>query len=144
MRVVLLFVFSILVLFAVFTTIEAWHAQDSHNWPTAKGTVTAFYETPNYTYLVGGKKYAGSYVSCNEFFSRNEAIRNSAKYAVRYPLEAQVSVYYNPRNPALSALETKFDPHVFIDIAFFVLMAGVCLLGFLFGRQRRPWRLFGF
>jgi hypothetical protein len=104
--------------------------------------VIAFYGTPNYRYLVGGRSYTGSYVSCNEFFNEYLGIQNSSKHAVKYPLDAKVDVHYCPRNPALAVLETEFDSKILIAVAVLLLMTGLCAAGLLFGwplRGRLRW-----
>src|SRR5262249_15255018 len=88
---------------------QVWRAHDSRNWPSTEGLVFAFYETPNYCYTVAGRTYTNSYASCNELFNSHVSIQNSEKYAVRYPLQAKVSVHYLQTKPSLAVLETKFD-----------------------------------
>ena len=146
-RIVWLFMLTVWLFVTVLISVQAWRAHNSHGWPTTGGIVIAFFETPNYRYFVGGKSYTGSYVSCNEFFTGYLSIRNSAKYAVRYPLQAKVSVHYCPSNPALAVLETAFDSSIIIAIGVLVLVTGLCFAGFLFGwrlRPRVPWGLLDF
>jgi hypothetical protein len=112
---------------------QVWRAHDSRNWPTAEGFVFAFYETPNYRYSVAGQAYTNSYASCNELFNRLVSIRNSEKYAVRYPLEAKVVVHYLRKQPSLAVLDTKFDSSGFILVCGPVLINLVLLSGFVFG-----------
>jgi hypothetical protein len=93
----------------VLFTMQVWLAHSSRNWPTTSGVVIAFYETPEYRYLVGGRIYTNSYGSCNELFNKWWSVRNSSKYAVRYPLDAKVTVRYCPKRPDLAVLETDVD-----------------------------------
>jgi len=121
-------------------TRQVWRAHDSKNWPTTEGVVFAFYETPNYRYTVVGKTYTNSYASCNELFNFNWSIRNSEKYAVRYPLEAKVPVRYRRTKPSLAVLETKFDSSGIFIVGGLVLINLVFIVGFVFG-GRIPGRL---
>jgi hypothetical protein len=146
-RLVWLFMFSMVSLATVLFSVQAWRAHDSKHWPTTDGVVVSFYERPNYQYSVGGTSYTASHVSCNEFFDRYLSIRSSPEYAVRYPLQAKVSVHYYHSNPALAVLETTFDSSILIAIAVLALVTGLCFAGFLFGwrlRPRLPWRFLGF
>ena len=135
-RLVWLFMFALFSLFAGWTTLQAWRACNSKNWPTTNGTVVAFYGTPDYRYSVAGQNHVSSYVSCNELFNYGLWVDNSSKYAVKYPLNSTVTVYYHPSRPTIAVLDTKFDPTVWIAVVALFAMAGVCAAGFIFG-----WRL---
>jgi hypothetical protein len=143
-RLVWLFMFAVWSLVASWLTLEAWRACNSKYWPTTKGTVIAFYGTPDYQYSVAGKTNVSSYVSCNEFFNYQLWVDHSAKYAVKYPLNSQVTVYYSPNRPKLAVLDTRFDAKVWIAVVILFAMSGVCAAGFIFGwrlryRCRFPW-----
>lgn len=143
-RLVWLLAFAMCSLFAVLTTVDAWRACNSKYWPTTKGTVTAFYGTPEYQYSVAGTTNVSSYVSCNEFFNYHLWVDKSSRYAVKYPLDSQVTVYYCPKRPTLAVLDTKFDAKIWIAVVILFVMSGVCAAGFIFGwrvhsRRRFPW-----
>ncbi len=145
-RLVWLFLFALFSLLAGWTTLQAWRACNSKNWPATTGTVIAFYGTPDYRYSVGSGSHVSSHVSCNELFNGGLWVDNSAKNAVKYPLNSTVTVRYHPSRPSIAVLDTKFDPTVWIAIAVLVVMAMVCAGGFMFGwrlRSRRPlwWQL---
>lgn len=145
-RLVWLFLFALFSLLAGWTTLQAWRACNSKNWPATTGTVIAFYGTPDYRYSVGSGSHVSSHVSCNELFNGGLWVDNSAKNAVKYPLNSTVTVRYHPSRPSIAVLDTKFDPTVWIAIAVLVVMAMVCAAGFIFGwrlRSRRPlwWQL---
>jgi hypothetical protein len=141
-RLVWLFAFAVCALLAVVTTVEAWRACHSKYWPTTKGTVIAFYGTPEYQYSVAGRTNVSSHVSCNEFFNYQLWVDNSSRYAVKYPLNSQVTVYYCPSRPTLAVLDTRFDAKVWIAVVILFAMSGVCAAGFIFGwglRSRFRW-----
>src|SRR6266481_3383637 len=136
-RAIWLLTFCMLLLFTVVGSVGAWRAHDSKKWPTADGIVVAFYEAPNYRYVIGGKSYTGSVVSCNEFFNGYLSIWNSAKSAVRYPLQAKVAVHYCPNNPTLAVLETAFDSRIITAIVLLVMMTSLSFAGLVFGWRFR-------
>jgi hypothetical protein len=143
-RLVWLFMFAVWSLVATWTTFEAWRACNSKYWPTTNGTVIAFYGKPDYRYSVAGNSHVSSYVSCNELFNYGLWVDNSSKYAVKYPLNAKVTVHYCPSRPTLAVLDTKFDPTIWIAVVALVAMAGLCAAGLIFGwrlrlRPRFPW-----
>jgi hypothetical protein len=143
-RVVWFFMFAVLSLFAAWTTFEAYRACTSKYWPTTNGSVIAFYGKPDYQYSVAGKTHVASDVSCNEFLNYLQWVDHSSKYAVKYPLNSQVTVHYCPSKPALAVLETQFDSRAWIAVVILVGMTGVCAAGFIFGwplRRRRFWWL---
>lgn len=145
-RFVWFVLFAVLGFLTVWTSVQALRARDSKNWPTTNGVVTAFYGCPTYTYRVGGTTYTNSDASCNEFFHSFLSTQNSSKYAVRYPLEAKVTVHYHPGDPSIAALETEFDSSVVKQI---VVLGGFTILfaaGFFFGwplRGRVRWPVGG-
>jgi hypothetical protein len=141
-RLIWLLMFALLSLFAGWTTLQAWRACNSKYWPTTNGTVIGFYGTPDYRYSVAGASHVSSYVSCNELFNYNLWVDNSAKYAVKYPLNSQVTVRYCPSRPALAVLDTKFDATVWIAVMILFAMAGFCAAGFVFGWRLRRRRVF--
>ena len=58
-----------------------------------------------YQYQVDGKPYTGQVVKAGEQFFSVRIYGDAQKTVARYPVGAQVMVYYNPANPAESALE---------------------------------------
>jgi hypothetical protein len=132
-RLIWLFLFIIWGFAAVVLSVQVWLAYTSKNWATTPGVVVAFYETPEYRYSVGDHTYTNSYGSCNELFNRLWAVRNSSKYAARYPLDAKVAVRYCPQRPGLAVLETDFDRSGIIIAGALVLVTSLCLAGLVFG-----------
>ena len=132
-RIVGLFVLLLIGFASALWARQVWYAHDSSNWPTTNGVVFAFYETPNYRYTVAGRTYTNSYASCNELFHWNWSIRNSEKYAVRYPLEAKVVVHYHRNKPSRAVLDTRFDSSGFYIVAALVVTNLVLISGFVVG-----------
>ncbi len=58
-----------------------------------------------YQYQVGGKSYTGQVIKAGEQYFNLRVYGDAQKTIARYPVGAQVMVYYNPSNPAESALE---------------------------------------
>lgn len=58
-----------------------------------------------YQYQVDGKPYTGQVVKAGEQFFSVRLYGDAHKTVARYPVGAQVMVYYNPVNPVESALE---------------------------------------
>ena len=92
-------------------------AQQSQSWPVAKGIITQtdikvheddetlrYIPVLRYTYDVAGMIYEGKRVTFGsdvDFGSRKKA----AEYLAAYPLDAEVSVYYNPDKPSEAVLQ---------------------------------------
>ena len=141
-RIIWLLLLAGLVLFTYVVTVDCYRGLTCKHWPVTQGVVFAFYETPNYRYAVSGRSYVSDQVSCNEFLNRSLTAQNSAKYAVRYPLEAKVSVRYHPGTPQLAVLETKFDTTVLWAIPILLFFTVMSAFGFVLGwRWRMRWRL---
>jgi len=91
--------------------------QASLNWPSTSGTVTKSRVevsggehttvTPRveYEYEVGGTAYLGTRIRAGDQFMRVGTSRDAYDAVDRYPVGAAVTVYYDPANPAESALE---------------------------------------
>lgn len=58
-----------------------------------------------YQYQVDGKPYTGQVIKAGEQYFSVRLYGDAQKTIARYPVGAQVMVYYNPANPAESALE---------------------------------------
>jgi hypothetical protein len=90
-------------------------------WPLTRGTVLSAtvqvshqgrsrHETPLvlYTYQVNGQVFQGRQVRAGDEFGRvrvNGAASSASHTVARYPAGSCVEVYYDPANPANSALE---------------------------------------
>jgi hypothetical protein len=59
-----------------------------------------------YQYVVHGQTYHGQTVRAGERFFSARLAGQARETAARYPSGASVTVYYDPQNPAESALET--------------------------------------
>ncbi|MEW6083974.1 MAG: DUF3592 domain-containing protein [Chloroflexota bacterium] len=90
----------------------------AQNWSSTMGVVVSStvqvkrgYKTRTeipvvvYQYQVDGKPYTGQVVKAGEQFFSVRLYGDAQKTVARYPVGAQVMVYYNPANPAESALE---------------------------------------
>ena len=92
--------------------------QSAQSWPGTMGTVTmstiqiqhtsrSRSEIPvvGYQYQVNGQTYTGGTIKAGEQFFNVRVMGDAQKTIARYPVGAQVMVYYNPANPSESALE---------------------------------------
>ena len=92
--------------------------QAAQDWSSTMGTVLmstikvsrtgasrSEYPVVVYQYQVNGTSYQGKTVKAGEGYFSVRFIGDAQKTIARYPVGAQVMVYYNPTNPAESALE---------------------------------------
>jgi hypothetical protein len=90
----------------------------AQSWPGVMGTVlsssvqsrrsgnsTSTYPVVVYQYQVNGKVFQGQTIKAGEQFFNVRILGEAQATANRYPVGAQVMVYYNPANPQESALE---------------------------------------
>jgi hypothetical protein len=90
----------------------------AQSWPGVMGTVLSSsvqsrrtgnsistYPVVVYQYQVNGQTYQGQTIKAGEQFFNVRIIGEAQATADRYPVGAQVMVYYNPANPQESALE---------------------------------------
>jgi hypothetical protein len=69
------------------------------------GNSTSTFPVVVYQYEVNGKTYQSQTVKAGEQFMNVRILGQAQETADRYPVGANVTVYYNPANPAESALE---------------------------------------
>ena len=92
--------------------------QIAQTWPSVTGTVLmssvqwgsgshsgTSYPVVVYQYEVNGKTYQSQNIKAGEQFLNVRVIGQAQATVARYPIGANVTVYYNPANPAESALE---------------------------------------
>ena len=90
----------------------------AQSWPGTLGTVlmssvqskhsgksTSIYPVVVYQYVVNGKSYQSQTIKAGEQFFNVRVMGQAQETVNRYPIGAQVMVYYNPANPQESALE---------------------------------------
>ena len=92
-------------------------AHESRNWPKTEGTILSstvrhdstrksgsFRAEVTYTYTAGSVSFTGDRISFGNFGTSGTGHANAI--VARYPRNAKVIVYYSPRDPSLSVLET--------------------------------------
>ncbi len=92
--------------------------QAAQSWLTTTGTVlmssvqsrrsgnsTSTFPVVVYQYEVNGKTHQSQTIKAGEQFMNVRVLGQANATAARYPIGANVTVYYNPANPAESALE---------------------------------------
>lgn len=88
--------------------------QFAQTWPTTAGTVLMSsvqsdhsndYPVVVYQYQVHGKSYQSQTIKAGEQFLNVRIMGQAQAVVARYPIGTSVMVYYNPANPAESALE---------------------------------------
>src|SRR5512144_1174356 len=110
--------------YALFQTNQARkQADESHGWASTPGTVlearlgqstnygqdgptVSYYPVIKYEYSVGGQLFSGEKIT----FGLTEAASRSAKAEQvldKYPVDRQVTVYYDPNNPSDAVLERR-------------------------------------
>lgn len=110
-------IFSIvgLVMFCVGVK-EVWESNASKAWPATQGKVlSSFVRSPRggskalytpivqYEFAVGGAKFASQRVSFGSYQSSRSS--DAGTVVARYPVGAEVTVYFNANDPADSVLE---------------------------------------
>lgn len=94
------------------------YRQAAQDWSSTTGTVLmstvqskrtgksrSTYPVVVYQYTVNGQNHQGQRIKAGEQFMNIRVAGQAQATAARYPVGATVTVYYNPGNPAESALE---------------------------------------
>ena len=121
-------------------------AQSIKNWPTTTGRIlsattemrrrsgrSGYSPYPNimYEYTVGRQQYVSNRVSMGMEMGGS---LYTPRVLARYPVGATVQVYYNPDNPADSALEASAPGNrMLIFVAVFIILILACTMAFTLG-----------
>ena len=116
----------------------------SLSWGTVRGRITEKGVTRNdlwtsrerglwwprvrYHYVIDGREYNGDRIAFNQFSSLTK--ESASKYVERFGSGPECEVYFNPSNPALSALRPGATP---MNLFFLVLGVALMATGFLLG-----------
>ena len=102
-------------------------ARASRRWPTVAGRVVRSEirdgrPVIRFVYQVEGQEHEGSGVAAGDWPYR--PARSAARRVQRYPVGAEVNVYYNPRQPNIAMLKPGLAPDVFyLPVVATVLMS---------------------
>ncbi|MFZ5809510.1 MAG: DUF3592 domain-containing protein [Chloroflexota bacterium] len=138
-----IFAAAILGLIAFATVVKLREVQGAKNWQTTSGKIIrseirtvrkrdldereTVRSAPaiTYEYSVDGKRYQGERISLAEIIPESDLEATLA----RYPLGAQVTVYYNPADPRQAVLERTLPPDFGKGLAgVFAFLGGGALL----------------
>jgi hypothetical protein len=123
----------------------------SKSWPTVEGTtntsriveaedcdsgggnriVIGHILDIEYSYKIAGKKYTSRQVSIGDEFRRFGSKERAEEMWAKYSTSTKVKVYYDPKRPRLSILETGFKPKTIIW-GFVLGMFDIGAFSFLF------------
>ena len=120
-------------------------AMQSHSWPVTKGIITeaniktkedeeygtTYIPIVRYTYDVDGMGYEGKRIAFGSdmaFGIRKKAV----EYLAAYPVDAEVSVYYNPEKPNEAVLQQVAQrTAVGIVIGIILLVVSCCFMSLM-------------
>jgi hypothetical protein len=103
-------------------------ARASRRWPTSRGRVVRSEIRENrafirYAYPVAGEEYEGRDVAAGDW--PYQTARTVARRVQRYPSGAQVTVYYDPGDPARVAI---LRPGLSFDVLYLPVVASLLVL----------------
>lgn len=138
-------------------------AEVSEKWPTASGVVThadisqyknsdgnlMYAADINYEFIVDNKSYIGDRVSLSSSGSSTSSLNSVKKILQTYPIDTDVTVYYDPELPNNAVLEPgadffiyiiKYTPWIFIFFGVLMLWqlvkkVGILILAFFISRR---------
>jgi hypothetical protein len=121
-----------------------WLAVKSRQWPQTNGKITnsrkeatghRYRVLLQYEYTVNGYRYTSHILSFIDlfvlFFMNGERSKRAANHVTaKYPVNAEVTVHYDPKNPKRAVLETEiWNGNVAIIATILAIMGGIFLLG---------------
>jgi len=84
-----------------------------------KATTTLYSTDIEYSYSVNGKEYSSNKIKWVDHRSNNQKLHNSM--LDKYPQNAKVKVFYNPKKPEVGLLEPGLSAGNFIGFLFFAI-----------------------
>jgi hypothetical protein len=117
----------------------------SKSWPSVKGTVTEsrvairqtesdgkminmYYPKVVYHYFVNDTSFTNNKISFGEYGTDKR--KHANKVIGKYPVNSEVTVYYNPKNPQEAVLERKagFGNYLTLGVGLAFILGGILLL----------------
>jgi hypothetical protein len=97
----------------------------------------AYYPAMTYDYEVRGQHYTGKRITFGNIVANSNQAKVAAELA-RYPVDGEVTVYYNPEKPSEAVLERKAGGSTWgLVVGIILLSLGACITcGLLFGWVR--------
>lgn len=126
--------------------------KESSKWPSVQGKVTyahaqsrrtnkrnQYLPSVKYSYNVKGQNYKGSGITASDEYQKTLSGANDILR--KYPVGGNVSVYYNPEDPAISLLEQGSVKNVFVllggAIACFIFAIAILVSALKKGKAER-------
>jgi hypothetical protein len=121
-----------------------WLAIKSKHWPQTKGRIThsrkeatgnRYRVLLQYEYTINGYRYTSHILSFLDLFllfflSGTRSTRAADHLTAKYPVDTEVSVHYDPKDPKRAVLETEiWNSNVVIIATILAIMGGIFLLG---------------
>lgn len=122
---VLVLIAAVVVIYSALAMVAL--ARASRRWPTIPGRVVRSEirerrAVIRYRYAVEGNEYEGTDVAAGDWPYRTG--RSVARRVQLYPVDAQVTVYYDPRQPHVAVLK----PGLRLDVFYLPMVATVLVL----------------
>lgn len=113
-----------------------WYAWASRKWPSTKGTIISrrlnvgtqtegnptYHADIRYEYHVDGRRHESGKISYKAYGSTNP--KGAVDTLEQHKTGAEVTVYYNPRNPKVAVLYPGIGPICFVMLPFSLLILG--------------------
>jgi hypothetical protein len=133
-----MFLFSLGFLFIFIWLLFMWLGQSAYSWPKTKGVVLISEElqisrSPRfvprilYRYSVNNKAIKSRIIFIGHFLTYTP-IDYCREIIARYPIDAEVTVYYHPGFPKLSVLEPGSNKKLTNSLITKLVTIGVCII----------------
>ena len=117
-------------------------AEESKAWPATAGEITqayiresqtrdsdgymttSYYPEVRYLYDARGVAYTGEQISFGGAIGGSH--QKAAEIVAQYPVGKNLTVYYNPNNPAEAVIERRIGSKLFLIIGAIFTVIGVC------------------
>jgi hypothetical protein len=126
---VIMFILGLALTFLGFTKFK--NATDAKSWPVTIGLVTGsgvagaikYYPSVTYTYTVDSVVYNSNGLSNINFSTKNRSVVE--EFLKKYPLGAEIKVYYKGSEPSRSLLEPGINTGNILLLAFGIIVLAI-------------------
>jgi len=119
-------------------SVKLKNAAETNRWPITNGTVTSsevggtmkYYPSVSYAYIVDSAVYTSNTISNMNFNTKNRSV--AEEVIKKYPLDAEIKVYYNSTDPSKALLEPGLKPGNILLLAFGLIVLAVPVISVIF------------
>ena len=119
-------------------SVKLKNAAETKSWPVTDGKVISsevggimkYYPSVSYTYIVDSAVFSSNRIGTMNFTTKNKSVVDEV--LKKYPLDAEIKVYYNSEDPSMAFLEPGINNGNILLLAFGLIVLSIPVISVLF------------